>query len=177
MSTDASASHPVSATVRGRLLPIAGAGSAGWLIGTYAIRAAARGSCDDFGQRGCTGDDFGPSLIGLAGLVLLLVLVAGAVATIAGRRGIPAFAGALLFAGATAVLAAFTEPIVDAGWYVPTATAVALVALLLTLAAFGTSERGPAPGPAPNTTDTAQPTAPLRAGHPGAEADAPAERR
>ncbi|MYS82307.1 hypothetical protein [Embleya scabrispora] len=170
MSTDAPASHPVSATVRGWLLPIAGAGSAGWLIGTYAIRAAAQGSCDDFGQRGCTGDDFAPSLIGLAGLVLLLALVAGAVAATAARRGIPAFTGALLFAGTVAVLAAFTEPASDAGWYVPTATAVALVVLLLTLAAFGTSERGPAP----DATDTAKPAEPLPAGRPGPDGGTPA---
>ncbi|MFI1577001.1 hypothetical protein [Embleya sp. NPDC020630] len=141
MSTDAPASHPVPAALRGWLLPFAGATSAGWLIGTYAIRAAALGSCDDFGQRGCTGDDFGPSLIGLSGLLLLLALIAGAVAAGAGRRGIPAFAGALLYAGGIATLAALTEPATDAGWYIPTVTTVALAILLLALAAFGAGER------------------------------------
>ncbi|MGW1988800.1 hypothetical protein [Embleya sp. NPDC001921] len=166
MSTDASASHPVSTTVRGWLLPFAGAGSAGWLIGTYAIRAAAQGSCDDFGRRGCTGDDFGPSLVGLAGLVLLLVLIAGAVAATAGRRGIPAFAGSLLFAGTIAVLAALVEPASDAGWYVPTATTVALAVLLLALAAFGAGERGTAPPPASNAAGPAGSAEPLTCAEP-----------
>ncbi|MFE5330650.1 hypothetical protein ACFRCG_30120 [Embleya sp. NPDC056575] len=154
MSTDAPASHPVPTSLRGWLLPFAGATSAGWLIGTYTIRAAALGSCDDFGQRGCTGDDFGPSLIGLSGLLLLLALIAGAVAAGAGRRGIPAFAGALLYAGGIAALAALTEPATDAGWYIPTVTAVALAILLLALAAFGAGERGrPITGPPPKPTE------------------------
>ncbi|OPC83602.1 hypothetical protein B4N89_24030 [Embleya scabrispora] len=154
MSTDAPASHPVTASLRGWLLPFAGATSAGWLIGTYAIRAAALGSCDDFGRRGCTGDDFGPSLIGLSGLLLLLALIAGAVAAGAGRRGIPAFAGALLYAGGIAALAALIEPATDAGWYIPTATTVALAVLLLTLAAFGAGERGrPVTAPIPKPAE------------------------
>ncbi|GCE00347.1 hypothetical protein [Embleya hyalina] len=164
MSTDAPASHPVPASLRGWLLPFAGATSAGWLIGTYAIRAAALGSCDEFGQRGCTGDDFGPSLIGLSGLLLLLALIAGAVAAGAGRRGMPAFAGALLYAGGIATLAALIEPATDAGWYIPAVTTVALAVLLLALAAFGAGERGravtaPTPKPAEPPTAPGEPAA------------------
>lgn len=123
-------------------MPFVGVTAAGWLIGTYAVRAAAQGSCDDFGQRGCTGDDFGPSLIGLAGLVLLLGLIAAAVVSGVARRRIPAFGATLLYASAVAILAARTEPASDAGWYIPTATALALIVLLAALAAFGAGERG-----------------------------------
>ncbi|MGC0423010.1 hypothetical protein [Embleya sp. AB8] len=174
LRADVSVARPLAATVRGRLLPFAGAGAAGWLIGTYPIRVAVRDSCADFGQRGCTGDDFGPSLIGLAGLLLLLALIAGAVAATAGRRPIPTFAATLVLAGTIAVLAAFTEPASNAGWYIPTATTVALAVLLLAIAAFGAGERGPAPmARATDTPESADPPATAGSADPGPRPDGP----
>ncbi|MYW00642.1 hypothetical protein GT354_20630, partial [Streptomyces sp. SID3343] len=58
MTTDATASRRFPTTPLAWLLPLAGAVAAGWLIGTFEVRAATHNGCDDFGRRACGGGDF-----------------------------------------------------------------------------------------------------------------------
>src|SRR3954452_23436138 len=125
MTTDATASRRFPARILARLLPVAGAVAAGWLIGTFEVRAATHNACDDFGPRGCGGGDFAPAAFGLVGCLVLLVLLAAAgAATVERRRGL-AFAAPLVCAGASAVVTAFAEQGSEAGWYLPTLAALA----------------------------------------------------
>jgi len=138
MTTDATAS-----LTRTWLPLLVGAAAIGVLLGAYELRPATSRPCGDAagtGRQACTGDDFGPTLIGAAGLVVLLLVLSAAAASIARRRHALAFTAPLAAAGTAAALTLYLEPTSLATWFAPTAVAVALTAATLT----GRTARRPA---------------------------------
>jgi len=126
MTTDATASP-----TRTWLPLLIGATAIGVLLGAYELRPATSRPCGDTagaGRATCTVDDFGPTLIGAAGLVILLLVLSAAAASIAHRRHVLAFTAPIAVAGAAAALTLYLEPASPARWFAPTAVAVALTA-------------------------------------------------
>jgi len=130
MTTDATASP-----TRAWLPILIGAAAIGVLSGGYELRSATSGPCGataPAGRSTCAVDHVGPSLIGVAGLVVLLLVLSAAAAGISPRRHAVAFTTPLVLAGSSAALTVHLEPASPTTWFDSAAVVVALTAASFT---------------------------------------------